>query len=65
MHDQLPSESEPLGGGLKQGHLTMLGLGGAIGAGLAVSGVRELRARGAWTFTMCERRVRIPVSCSL
>jgi aromatic amino acid permease len=47
MHDRLPSESEPLGGGLKQRHLTMLGLGGAIGAGLAVSGVRELRARRA------------------
>ncbi|MFF3642390.1 amino acid permease [Streptomyces sp. NPDC002564] len=29
-------ESEPLGGGLKQRHLTMLGLGGVIGAGLFV-----------------------------
>ncbi|MGW6361343.1 hypothetical protein ACWFR5_40740 [Streptomyces sp. NPDC055092] len=47
MHDQLPSGSEPLGGGLKQRRLTMLGLGGAISAGLVVSGVRELRARGA------------------
>ncbi|MEV0438631.1 amino acid permease [Streptomyces spectabilis] len=28
--------SEPLGGGLKQRHLTMLGLGGVIGAGLFV-----------------------------
>ncbi|MFF1757500.1 amino acid permease [Streptomyces sp. NPDC058266] len=36
MHDQLPSEPEPLGGGLKQRHLTMLGLGGVIGAGLFV-----------------------------
>ncbi|MEU6825655.1 amino acid permease [Streptomyces atriruber] len=43
MHDA-PSDSppvpgsgpEPLGGGLKQRHLTMLGLGGVIGAGLFV-----------------------------
>ncbi|MFG2496954.1 amino acid permease [Streptomyces sp. NPDC048441] len=40
MHDApLPTtatEPEPLGGGLKQRHLTMLGLGGVIGAGLFV-----------------------------
>ncbi|WP_409057714.1 amino acid permease [Streptomyces sp. SYP-A7185] len=30
------AEPEPLGGGLKQRHLTMLGLGGVIGAGLFV-----------------------------
>ncbi|RVU19268.1 amino acid permease [Streptomyces antnestii] len=36
----LDSAPEPLGGGLKQRHLTMLGLGGVIGAGLFVgSGV--------------------------
>ncbi|MFJ8826331.1 amino acid permease [Streptomyces sp. NPDC102467] len=35
MHDQVPS-AEPLSGGLKQRHLTMLGLGGVIGAGLFV-----------------------------
>ncbi|MFF2506164.1 amino acid permease [Streptomyces sp. NPDC058067] len=32
----LDSAPEPLGGGLKQRHLTMLGLGGVIGAGLFV-----------------------------
>ncbi|KPC58963.1 amino acid permease [Streptomyces chattanoogensis] len=31
-----PGEQEPLNGGLKQRHLTMLGLGGVIGAGLFV-----------------------------
>ncbi|KUJ69314.1 amino acid transporter [Streptomyces albus subsp. albus] len=31
-----PEVAEPLGGGLKQRHLTMLGLGGVIGAGLFV-----------------------------
>ncbi|MFI0979386.1 amino acid permease [Streptomyces sp. NPDC021093] len=31
-----PGEKEPLSGGLKQRHLTMLGLGGVIGAGLFV-----------------------------
>ncbi|MEU5687130.1 amino acid transporter [Streptomyces venezuelae] len=43
MHDAPPdslpatgSGPEPLGGGLKQRHLTMLGLGGVIGAGLFV-----------------------------
>ncbi|MGW5862143.1 amino acid permease [Streptomyces sp. NPDC055239] len=47
MHEAPPDESapsgvgaaggtEPLGGGLKQRHLTMLGLGGVIGAGLFV-----------------------------
>ncbi|MGW7066047.1 amino acid permease [Streptomyces sp. NPDC054855] len=40
MHDAPPpttaTEPEPLGGGLKQRHLTMLGLGGVIGAGLFV-----------------------------
>ncbi|MEK2473561.1 amino acid permease [Streptomyces noursei] len=44
MHDALPPlaekvekvEKEPLSGGLKQRHLTMLGLGGVIGAGLFV-----------------------------
>ncbi|MEW1923685.1 amino acid permease [Streptomyces sp. NPDC088360] len=48
MHDATPdssapgsggttaTEPEPLGGGLKQRHLTMLGLGGVIGAGLFV-----------------------------
>ncbi|MEU6676040.1 amino acid permease [Streptomyces sp. NPDC046925] len=45
MHDAPPDSSapssadtaaEPLGGGLKQRHLTMLGLGGVIGAGLFV-----------------------------
>ncbi|MEV5975588.1 amino acid permease [Streptomyces sp. NPDC052114] len=42
MHDPqataapLGDEKEPLGGGLKQRHLTMLGLGGVIGAGLFV-----------------------------
>ncbi|MGW2812525.1 amino acid permease [Streptomyces sp. NPDC001415] len=34
MHDSLPAE--PLSHGLKQRHLTMLGLGGVIGAGLFV-----------------------------
>ncbi|GAA1168112.1 amino acid permease [Streptomyces hebeiensis] len=48
MHDQIPSDTsakaapgrgtaeEPLAAGLKQRHLTMLGLGGVIGAGLFV-----------------------------
>ncbi|WP_369356737.1 amino acid permease [Streptomyces sp. cg2] len=41
MHDALPpvtekAEKEPLSAGLKQRHLTMLGLGGVIGAGLFV-----------------------------
>ncbi len=39
MHDPLPEEAlpeEPLAHGLKQRHLTMLGLGGVIGAGLFV-----------------------------
>ncbi|MFE6689885.1 amino acid permease [Streptomyces sp. NPDC057743] len=37
MHDAPPLvEKEPLSGGLKQRHLTMLGLGGVIGAGLFV-----------------------------
>ncbi|MFJ8296896.1 amino acid permease [Streptomyces sp. NPDC094447] len=36
MHDSLASEPEPLSPGLKQRHLTMLGLGGVIGAGLFV-----------------------------
>ncbi|MFC0600947.1 amino acid permease [Streptomyces palmae] len=42
MHQAPPAETlaseaaEPLGGGLKQRHLTMLGLGGVIGAGLFV-----------------------------
>ncbi|MFF0747028.1 amino acid permease [Streptomyces sp. NPDC004111] len=39
MHDQqlrTPEPKEPLSGGLKQRHLTMLGLGGVIGAGLFV-----------------------------
>ncbi|MGW1927110.1 amino acid permease, partial [Streptomyces massasporeus] len=36
MHDSLASEPEPLSHGLKQRHLTMLGLGGVIGAGLFV-----------------------------
>ncbi|MGK5728051.1 amino acid permease [Streptomyces sp. URMC 124] len=42
MHDAPPTaeslagEKEPLSGGLKQRHLTMLGLGGVIGAGLFV-----------------------------
>ncbi|MFI6703625.1 amino acid permease [Streptomyces sp. NPDC050509] len=46
MHDRLPApppatpaaspSGEPLAGGLKQRHLTMLGLGGVIGAGLFV-----------------------------
>ncbi|MFJ9035789.1 amino acid permease [Streptomyces sp. NPDC102406] len=35
MHDRVPTD-EPLSGGLKQRHLTMLGLGGVIGAGLFV-----------------------------
>ncbi|WP_399925374.1 amino acid permease [Streptomyces kanamyceticus] len=34
--EPLGAEREPLGGGLKQRHLTMLGLGGVIGAGLFV-----------------------------
>ncbi|KOG17779.1 MULTISPECIES: amino acid permease [Streptomyces] len=36
MHDSLAPEPEPLSHGLKQRHLTMLGLGGVIGAGLFV-----------------------------
>ncbi|MFC9244300.1 amino acid permease [Streptomyces sp. NPDC057136] len=37
MHDSPPpTQSEPLSHGLKQRHLTMLGLGGVIGAGLFV-----------------------------
>ncbi|MYS08484.1 amino acid permease [Streptomyces sp. SID6041] len=36
MHDSLASAPEPLSPGLKQRHLTMLGLGGVIGAGLFV-----------------------------
>ncbi|WP_328910163.1 amino acid permease [Streptomyces sp. NBC_00234] len=37
MHDSSPTpQSEPLAHGLKQRHLTMLGLGGVIGAGLFV-----------------------------
>ncbi|MFD3568197.1 amino acid permease [Streptomyces sp. NPDC058667] len=36
MHDSLTPEPEPLSHGLKQRHLTMLGLGGVIGAGLFV-----------------------------
>ncbi|WP_426403562.1 amino acid permease [Streptomyces sp. R-07] len=36
MHDPLTPEPEPLSHGLKQRHLTMLGLGGVIGAGLFV-----------------------------
>ncbi|MEU0402511.1 amino acid permease [Streptomyces sp. NPDC006197] len=36
MHDPLAPEPEPLSHGLKQRHLTMLGLGGVIGAGLFV-----------------------------
>ncbi|MGP3633216.1 amino acid permease [Streptomyces sp. 24-1644] len=37
MHDSPPpAQSEPLSHGLKQRHLTMLGLGGVIGAGLFV-----------------------------
>ncbi|SED37351.1 amino acid permease [Streptomyces sp. TLI_105] len=36
MHEPLAPEPEPLSHGLKQRHLTMLGLGGVIGAGLFV-----------------------------
>ncbi|MFI8822492.1 amino acid permease [Streptomyces sp. NPDC053431] len=36
MHDSPAPEPEPLSPGLKQRHLTMLGLGGVIGAGLFV-----------------------------
>ncbi|GAA3371605.1 amino acid permease [Streptomyces sannanensis] len=36
MHDSPAAEAEPLSHGLKQRHLTMLGLGGVIGAGLFV-----------------------------
>ncbi|MFI7007490.1 amino acid permease [Streptomyces sp. NPDC050145] len=51
-HDDapLPSEGplpdEPLGGGLKQRHLTMLGLGGVIGAGLFVGSGAGIEVAG-------------------
>ncbi|WP_353942566.1 amino acid permease [Streptomyces sp. HUAS MG91] len=44
MHDDVPPE--PLAGGLKQRHLTMLGLGGVIGAGLFVGSGAGIQVAG-------------------
>ncbi|MFD8570558.1 amino acid permease [Streptomyces sp. NPDC057694] len=44
MHDDVPPE--PLSGGLKQRHLTMLGLGGVIGAGLFVGSGAGIQVAG-------------------
>ncbi|MER5945045.1 amino acid permease [Streptomyces sp. NPDC001904] len=44
MHDDAPPE--PLAGGLKQRHLTMLGLGGVIGAGLFVGSGAGIQVAG-------------------
>ncbi|MEV3855365.1 amino acid permease [Streptomyces sp. NPDC050095] len=50
MHDDAPPSSavpaEPLAGGLKQRHLTMLGLGGVIGAGLFVGSGAGIEVAG-------------------
>ncbi|WP_405481216.1 amino acid permease [Streptomyces sp. NBC_00009] len=74
MHDQLPSESEPLGGGLKQRHLTMLGLGGVIGAGLFVGSGAGIAVAGpgivvsyliAGTLAMCVMRMLGEMSAAM
>ncbi|MFB7994029.1 amino acid permease [Streptomyces sp. NPDC056002] len=74
MHDQLPSEPEPLGGGLKQRHLTMLGLGGVIGAGLFVGSGAGIAVAGpgivvsyliAGTLAMCVMRMLGEMSAAM
>ena len=46
MPDSLAPEPEPLSHGLKQRHLTMLGLGGGIGPGLFVGPGGGIAAAG-------------------
>ncbi|MFC9670445.1 MULTISPECIES: amino acid permease [unclassified Streptomyces] len=74
MHDHLPSEPEPLGGGLKQRHLTMLGLGGVIGAGLFVGSGAGIAVAGpgivvsyliAGTLAMCVMRMLGEMSAAM
>ncbi|MFH8733201.1 amino acid permease [Streptomyces sp. NPDC017964] len=74
MHDQLPPEPEPLGGGLKQRHLTMLGLGGVIGAGLFVGSGAGIAVAGpgivvsyliAGTLAMCVMRMLGEMSAAM
>ncbi|GAA1229853.1 MULTISPECIES: amino acid permease [Streptomyces] len=74
MHDQLPSGPEPLGGGLKQRHLTMLGLGGVIGAGLFVGSGAGIAVAGpgivvsyliAGTLAMCVMRMLGEMSAAM
>ncbi|MCX4645448.1 MULTISPECIES: amino acid permease [unclassified Streptomyces] len=74
MHDQLSSEPEPLGGGLKQRHLTMLGLGGVIGAGLFVGSGAGIAVAGpgivvsyliAGTLAMCVMRMLGEMSAAM
>ncbi|MGW6139628.1 amino acid permease [Streptomyces sp. NPDC055140] len=74
MHDQLPTEPEPLGGGLKQRHLTMLGLGGVIGAGLFVGSGAGIAVAGpgivvsyliAGTLAMCVMRMLGEMSAAM
>ncbi|MFD5117940.1 amino acid permease [Streptomyces sp. NPDC058385] len=74
MHDQLLPEPEPLGGGLKQRHLTMLGLGGVIGAGLFVGSGAGIAVAGpgivvsyliAGTLAMCVMRMLGEMSAAM
>ncbi|MEW1720541.1 amino acid permease [Streptomyces sp. NPDC093109] len=81
MHDiasgpQSPAESpaEPLAGGLKQRHLTMLGLGGVIGAGLFVGSGAGIAVAGpgivvsyliAGALAMCVMRMLGEMSVAL
>ncbi|MFE0100364.1 amino acid permease [Streptomyces sp. NPDC059009] len=70
----LGDENEPLGGGLKQRHLTMLGLGGVIGAGLFVGSGAGIAVAGpgivvsyliAGTLAMCVMRMLGEMSAAM